>query len=143
MNLLFPTRVATAMLAIFGTVFGVGALGLGLWQTDMPGPGLLPFATALLLLPLIYFVLREPVPDETPFKSTALKAVVLTCGFAAVVPYTGFALGTFMLVVLWVRFFEKQSWVRAGLVGGSLVVAGIIVFSVLLHVPIPLQPVWP
>ena len=142
MNLLLPTQLAVAMLAALAALFAGGAYGLGLWHLDMPGPGLLPLAAALALLLLIYFLLKDRVQGETPFKATPLYAIILTCGYAAVVPYTGFLFATFLVVALWVRFFDRQSWLISALMGASLTAAAAFVFVVLLNVPAPLLPGW-
>lgn len=141
-RLLYPTPIATLLLAGVAIGFAVGARRLGFWTEDGPGPGLLPFATASLLLPLLIVVLRERVPEEEPFRAMPLAAIVLTCTYAAVLPYVGFLLPTFLLVVAWVRLFHRQGWLRCILLGVGLTTAGTIVFDILLNVPMPLLPTW-
>ena len=140
MKLLLPTNVAVALIGALAIIFGVGAYGLGLWQTDMPGPGLLPFAVSLLLLPLILAVLRDRDPEETPFTLTPLIAVAATLVYAAALPYLGFVIATISLVVFWIRVLEQQSWLRAISVTLILVGAGLVIFVALLEVPMPLWP---
>ena len=71
MNRLAPTHVGALMLGALVLVFGVGAFKLGFWMDEMPGPGLLPMAAAVLLVPTIAVMLREPAPaEETPFTLT-------------------------------------------------------------------------
>jgi hypothetical protein len=142
MKFLLPTNVAGALIGALAILFGIGALGFGLWQDDMPGPGLLPFAVSLLLLPLAFIVLRENVPDETPFKATPLVATGVTLIYAVTLPYLGFIVATLLLIVIWVRLLEQQSWMRAALTSAILVMGGLVIFVVLLDVPMPLLPGW-
>jgi putative tricarboxylic transport membrane protein len=139
-SLLLPTRVAVVLLSTLAVVFAVGAYRLGFWNDEMPGPGLLPFAAAALLLPLLAVVWRECVPEEEPFRGSPLAATALTCAYAAVLPYAGFLLPTVILVVTWVRMFHRQGWGRAVLLGTGLTALATILFAVLLKVPMPLWP---
>ena len=141
-RLLLPTPVATLLLAAAAAVFVVGAMRLGFWTDDGPGPGLLPFAAGVLLLPLLVIALRERVPDETPFRAAPLGAICLTCFYAAALPYLGFAIATVLLIVAWVRLFHGQGWVRAVTLSLGLTAASTFLFGTLLKVPMPLFPPW-
>jgi putative tricarboxylic transport membrane protein len=141
-RLLLPTGTATLLLAATATVFAVGAVRLGFWTEDGPGPGLLPFAAAVLLLPLLVLVLRERIIDEEPFRATPLAAILLTFVYAATLPYLGFLLPTLVLAVAWVRMFHGQGWWRAVTLSVALTAAGTFLFAVLLKVPMPLLPAW-
>ena len=140
MKLLLPTNVAAALIGALAIVFGVGAYELGLWQTEMPGPGLLPFGVSVLLLPLVIAMLREDGLEETPFTLTPLIAIVVTLFYAFALPYLGFVITTLLLIVIWVRGLEHQSWLRAFLTSLILVGAGLLIFVALLDVPMPLWP---
>jgi putative tricarboxylic transport membrane protein len=139
-RLLMPTPIAVAALAATAIVFAVGGWQLGFWNSDGPGPGLLPFAAAIILLPLLVFVLREPVPDEQPLRATPLAAVVLSLVYAAVLPHTGFIIATVIYLTLWVRLFHQQGLVRAATLSVCLTAAGTFLFAYLLRVPMPLWP---
>jgi putative tricarboxylic transport membrane protein len=141
-RLLLPTAIATLLLAATAIIFAGGAVRLGFWTEDGPGPGLLPFATTMLLLPLLVLVLRERVTDEEPFRAAPLAAILLTCVYAAALPYLGFLLPTLVLIVAWVRLFHTQGWIRAVTLSIALTAAGTVLFAVLLKVPMPLFPAW-
>lgn len=143
MSLLQPTRIAALLLTALALVFGVGGYRLGIWSDATPGPGLLPLAAALLLLPLIGLMLREGSRDEEPFKAPPLLAILLTGLYAAVLPRAGFVLPTFLLILAWVRIFHQQRWIPAALLGICLTVMGVGLFSLALKVPMPLLPSWP
>jgi hypothetical protein len=143
MSLLQPTSIAALLLITLAFIFGVGGYRLGLWSDNTPGPGLLPLAAALILLPLVGLMLREDNADQGPFRAAPLSAVILMCIYAAVLPRAGFLLPTFVLVLAWVRIFHGQGWVRASLLSMCLSAAGVGLFGVLLKVPMPLVPGWP
>lgn len=142
-RLLLPTRIVTLLVALTALVFAVGGVRLGFWTVDGPGPGLVPFTAALLLLPLLVVVLREGVAGEEPFRATPLAAIATISAYAAVLPYAGFAGPTVALVVVWARLFYRQSWTRAVALGLGLTLAGAVLFGTLLRVPLPLAPTWP
>lgn len=143
MTKIAPTYLAAGMLAALAALFGVGAFKLGFWVDDAPGPGLLPLVIALLLLPLLFVALREPIPsDETPFRGSPLVAVLLTVIYALVLPSAGFVPASIVLLLIWIRLFYGQAWVGAIICSTALTAAGVVIFNVLLKVPMPLFPVW-
>lgn len=141
-RLLFPTPIATLLVAATALVFAVGGVRLGFWTVDGPGPGLVPFSAAVLLLLLLIMVFREGVAGEEPFRATPLAAIVIISAYAVVLPYTGFVVPTMALVVIWARLFYRQSWTRAVALGLCLTLVGAALFSMLLKVPLPLAPPW-
>jgi hypothetical protein len=138
-----PTYVAAAMLAALAILFGVGAFKLGFWVDDTPGPGLLPLVISLLLLPLLFVAMREPIPsDETSFKALPLVAVMLAIIYALTLPYVGFVPASVLMLVVWIRFFYGQGWFGAIICSTTLTAGGVVIFNVLLKVPMPLFAVW-
>jgi putative tricarboxylic transport membrane protein len=139
-----PSYFAGAMLGLLGLVFCIGAFRLGFWGDDGPGPGLLPFVVGALLLPMIVVAMREPVSDaETSFKIQPLLAIGLMLAYAIVLRRTGFVPATLVMLVLWVRGFYRQSWLRAVMCSVGLTGLGLLIFSHLLKVPMPMFPEWP
>jgi hypothetical protein len=133
--------VAGLMLGLLGLVFCIGAFRLGFWGDDGPGPGLLPLVAGALLIPLIAVALREPGPqDESAFKVQPLLAIALALAYASVLSRTGFVPATLVLLVLWIRSFYRQSWLRAAICSVCLTAVGIFIFNVLLKVPMRLWP---
>lgn len=143
MTKIAPTYVAAAMIAALAVLFGVGSFKLGFWVDDAPGPGLLPLVIALLLLPLLFVALREPIPSgETPFRGSPLVAITLTGIYALALPYAGFVPASILLVLVWIRLFYRQGWVGAVICSTALTAVGVVIFNVLLKVPMLLFPVW-
>jgi hypothetical protein len=136
-----PSYAAGLMLGALGLVFCIGAFRLGFWGDDGPGPGLLPLVAGALLIPLIVVALREPVPEgETAFRMPPLLAIGLALVYALVLSRTGFVPATLVLLVLWIRGFYRQSWLRAAICSVCLTAFGIFIFNVLLKVPMRLWP---
>jgi putative tricarboxylic transport membrane protein len=135
-----PITVAVALIAIVAVAFGVASWKLGFWTDDGPGPGLLPFATALLLAPVLFLILREKFDDSERFHPLPLAAIIALCVYAFVLPYLGFLIPTVVLIVAWVRWLEQQSLIRGLVISAFLVAFGWVVFVYLLKVPMKMLP---
>ena len=138
-----PMRVAVLLLAILAITFAAISSEHGFWVDQMPGPGLLCFAAAVLLLPVLAAIYwAAPLADdEHGFDRKTLLALPLICIYAAIVPYTALVPATVLLILLWVRFFHGQSWLRAGILSVCLV-AGFAVLFRGLGTLMPLFPDW-
>lgn len=139
-QMLQPTPFMAMMLTIIAVVFAFGGYSLGLWQDEMPGAGLLPFATALVLLPLVARIFFERPVDETAFKRRPLVAVLLLACYAATLPTLGFIIPTIVMITLWIRALDEQPLPSAVIVAVVLTLAGAFLFVTLLQVPMPLLP---
>jgi hypothetical protein len=136
-----PTYLAITMLGVLALVFGAGALKLGFWGDDGPGAGLLPFVVSSLLLPMLFLVLREPLPSaETGFTAGPLSAIALVIIYAALLSRAGFVLSTLVLLFLWIRLFYRQGWLRSAACSAGLTGLGLLIFGVFLKVPMQLFP---
>lgn len=135
-----PIHVAVGLIAAAAVAFGVASWRLGFWTDDGPGPGLLPFVTVCLLLPILFLILREKFDDGERFHAHPLLAIVFLCVYAAALPYLGFIIPTVALIVAWTFIFERQNLVKGFLLSALLVAFGWFVFVYLLRVPMPLLP---
>jgi hypothetical protein len=139
-----PSYVAGVILGLLGLVFCIGAFRLGFWGNDGPGPGLLPLVAGALLIPLIVVASREPISEgESPFSLPPLLAIALALIYALALPHTGFVPTTLVMLILWIRGFYGQSWLRAVICSLCLTAFGILIFNVLLKVPVRLWPELP
>ncbi len=139
-----PMRVAVLLMALLAVTFAAISSELGFWVDQMPGPGLLCFAAAILLMPVLAAIYWAPplAEDEKGYDATTLFALPLICVYAAIVPFTALVAGTILLVILWVRFFHGQSWMRAIILSVCLVAGFAVLFKSLLGAPMPLFPDW-
>jgi hypothetical protein len=136
-----PTYLAVGMIGVLALIFGVGAVRLGFWGDDGPGPGLLPLVVSLLLVPMLVLVVREPLPsEETGLGAGPLSAIVLVLIYAAILPRVGFVISTLIMLLTWIRLFYRQSWLRSAVCSASLTLLGLVIFNVLLKVPMQLFP---
>lgn len=92
----------------------VGAFGLSLGTLTAPGPGLWPFIVALLLTgtALVLVVVDDPADYERWTSGTA-RIVGGLAGLALFVvafDAIGFLLPAFLMLLLWLRVFGRESW---------------------------------
>jgi len=139
-QLLMPTPFMATILVIVALFFAIGGYRLGLWEWEMPGAGLLPFGTALLLLPLIGRVFFERTGTEEPFRLRPLMAVLLLAIYAATLPSLGFIIPTIILITVWIRMLDGLPILTGLAVAVALALTGALTFVVLLQVPMPLVP---
>jgi putative tricarboxylic transport membrane protein len=135
-----PITVAVALIAIVAVAFGLASWKLGFWTDDGPGPGLLPFAAAVLLAPTLLLILREEFDSGERFHPAPLTAIITLCVYAFALPYLGFLIPTVVLIVAWVRGFEQQSWTKGLMIAAFLIAVGWVVFVYLLKVPMKMLP---
>ncbi len=119
----------------------VGAVGLSIGSLTAPGPGLWPLIVALLLTgtALVLVVVDDPADYERLTGGTArivgglAGLAVFVVAFEAI----GFLLPAFLMLLLWLRVFGRESW------GWSLGLAVVgsagmwLLFDTALGVPFP------
>jgi putative tricarboxylic transport membrane protein len=107
-------RIAPLVVLAVGIAALVGAAGLSLGELTAPGPGLWPFIVAMLLTgtALVLMVVDDPA-DYEPWTRGSLRIVgglgvlaVFVLAFDAV----GFVLPAFLMLLLWLRVFGRESW---------------------------------
>lgn len=134
-------RIGPVVVLGVGVAALFGAVGLSLGELTAPGPGLWPFIVALLLTgtALVLVVVDDPADYEAWTGGTArivgglAGLAVFVVAFEAV----GFLLPAFLMLLLWLRIFGRESWrwsVGLGL-GGSVVMY--LLFDRLLGVAFP------
>jgi hypothetical protein len=137
-----PARLAAVILGLLALGFGVASWSLGYWIDGLPGPGLLPLGTSLLLLPAVVVLFRAPPePDDEASLSPRSLAGIGMCGACALaMPWLGIALPGWALGLLWMRWFGARSWLAAGAAAALIIGALAGLFVVALKVPMPLWP---
>jgi hypothetical protein len=135
-------RVAAAGLVLLALIFGVGSFQLGFRHEGVPGPGLLPLLTSVLLLPIAGRLLLRPslLPSAAPLRAAPLLALAVLGVYGAALPYGGFAVPTFVLLVFWVVAFHRRPLRHAVVLAVLLSAGAVALFHLLLGVPMPLWP---
>jgi putative tricarboxylic transport membrane protein len=136
--------ISIFFLIVSGLIF-FESLSLEYYSDYGPGPGLLPLWTSgiIIVLSLLYLVfsIKKDIIDISAVlpKGEGFTNILITMGtlilFIVVVPFTGFFLGSILLLII--LFKRGYNWYWS--IGLSLVVAVIIfyVFGYLLQVPLP------
>lgn len=137
-----PVRLSAAFFVLLALAFGVGAFKLGFRAEGIPGPGLLPLITSVLLLPLGLGLLISPAPvgEARPFRRPPLLALVLLAVYALLLPRAGFVLPSLAFLTIWAMAFHARPFVGAVLMSAGLTAGTAVLFRVLLGVLLPLWP---
>ena len=135
-----------------GIVFAVASLHQGLMRKGVPGPGFLPFLTAVLFIALSLMVFipaflsgkaQEKTSEEKKFfpEPDSLKKVLLglTALFAygLILSYAGYLITTFVFMVFILRLVEPVPWKTVIGTGLATAVISYLLFVVLLEVQLP------
>jgi putative tricarboxylic transport membrane protein len=129
-------------------VLGGILLAIAGWQLDLgtsklPGPGFFPLLIALAMGGLGLWLLLRPGRDEKPLRSESSRWISFTLALASIVAYAvllqdvGYLISTFGLLLIQLRWVEKQNWRVSLLTAGMAAVISLVVFRVFLKVPLP------
>jgi uncharacterized BrkB/YihY/UPF0761 family membrane protein len=119
-------------------------LPLGTLQT--PGAGMWPLLVSAALIAVAVFILFTE-RDGEDYESLTRRSFVSLLGFlwigVFVVMFThlGFTISSFVFSVVWLRYFARESWKFTLISSPLFTVAFVVIFSVLLRVPVPFDPV--
>jgi putative tricarboxylic transport membrane protein len=141
--------VGAGLLVAAGLYAAVAAYGFGLGKLSEPGPGFFPFVAAVLvvvcsiaivfaaLIPTLEkrFATEEPAPPVRWIRIWLCVAALAV--YAIALPWIGFGLSTFLLMIGLSRIDPTVTWRAALLIGGLGAVGFWIVFAYLLKVNFP------
>lgn len=141
--------LAASSVTIIGVVFLVGSARLGLGTIWDPGPGLVPFMAACLLVVLSFGVILEDRLKKTGVglsvqifggkkrRGMALMVVLSLFGYLLIMYVIGFKLSTLLLLIFLFKAPEKQSW-KAVITAAFLTMAcAYFVFNYFLKIEFP------
>ena len=145
-------RVARSVLAGIGAFVAVGvyvlvsSIGLGLWTTLGPGPGLFPFAMGVLLVAMsaVWLVQELRNPSETPEgvdRGLVLAVVVSLAVLAGVLDLIGFQLSMFLFLMYHLKIRGKRSWLSSLLTALAGSVGAFYAFNYGLNVALPVSSI--
>jgi hypothetical protein len=119
------------------------------WRLDpgtskLPGPGFFPLLIAVTMGALGFWLLLRPGDGEKPAQAESSRwnsfalALVSIIGYGIILQDLGYLISTSALLVVQLRWVEKQNWRISLLTAGMASLISLIVFRVLLKVPLPL-----
>ncbi len=134
-----------------GFLFLIGSLREGLFRKGIPGPGFLPFITALILIALSLMVFLPAVsrkkeerdekvekifPEKDSFKKVFLGLMALFL-YGMALEYIGYIATTILFMVFTFRLMEREKWKGPLLFAVSTALLSYLLFVVLLEVQLP------
>ncbi|BCW51973.1 Flp pilus assembly pilin Flp [Arthrobacter sp. 1088] len=142
------TRVSPTVLAGIGAFVVVGvfvlvsSIGLGLWTSLGPGPGMFPFAMGGLLVAMsaLWLVqeLREPSETASGVDRGLVLAVVISLAvLAAVMDLIGFQLSMFIFLMYHLKIRGGRGWVSALIISAAGSFGAFYAFNYGLNVALP------
>jgi hypothetical protein len=134
-----------------GALFLIGSLREGLFRKGIPGPGFLPFITALFLIALSFMVFIPALAEKGPGKGKkgegffpekdsrekVLRGLAALFLFGAALEYIGYLGATFLFLVFTARIMERGKWKGPLILAVFTAVGSYLLFVVLLQVPLP------
>jgi len=148
---LFRDRDVTSSVfwALVGILFCIGGVHYGLRRSGIPGPGFLPFVTGLILIALSLILLTSRFLSQKDETSSAeermpkgealqriLKALGALCLYTLILERLGFAMTTFLFMVVLLRL-EPRRWTFIIPAALGATAFFFFLFKVLLRVPLP------
>jgi putative tricarboxylic transport membrane protein len=143
-------RVAPSVLVGIGAFTAVGiyvlvnSLGLGLWTSLGPGPGLFPFAMGgvLVAMALVWLVQELRRPSETAEgvdRGLVVAVVVSLAILASVMDLLGFQLSTFLFLMYHLKLRGRRTWVTSLIIALAGSVGAFYAFNYGLNVALPVS----
>jgi hypothetical protein len=141
--------IGAGLLVAAGLYAGVTAYGFGLGKLSEPGPGFFPLvasvlvvvcSSAIVLGALIPMLRKRFVPGERPAPARWIRiwlCVAALAAYAVALPWLGFGISTFLLMVGVSRIDPTVTWRMSLVIGSVGAVAFWVVFSYLLKVSFP------
>jgi putative tricarboxylic transport membrane protein len=134
-----------------GVLFLIGSLREGLFRKGIPGPGFLPFITALILIALSLMVFlpamaakgpdkrkkEEGFSPEKDSRGKVLRGLAALFLFGLALEYIGYLVATFLFLVYTARIMEREKWKGPLILAVLTAVGSYWLFVRLLQVPLP------
>jgi hypothetical protein len=136
-------RIVGLAAVLGGILLAIAGWQLDLGTSKLPGPGFFPLLIALTMGGLGLWLLLRPGRDEKPLRSDSSRWISFTLALVSIAAYAalfqdlGYLISTFGLLVVQLRWVEKQSWRLSLLTAGMAAVISLVVFRVFLKVPLP------
>lgn len=147
--------VSALLFGVLGIAAAIHARGFGLGTLAEPGAGFFPFwggtmvagCSAMIMLNAAVglraarVVEKESAPPAVPNWPKAVMCVFALLAYAVMLPWIGFALSTFITMLVLSRFDPRTSWKGSVLIAGLGAAAFWLLFVRILGVSFPASPV--
>ncbi len=136
-------RVVGLAAVLGGIVLAIAGWWLDLGTSKLPGPGFFPLLIAVSLGGLGVWLLLHPGREDKPLVSAKSRWGSFTLALVSIIVYAalfqdlGYLICTFGLLIVQLRWVEKQDWRVSLLTAGLAAVVSLVVFRVFLKVPLP------
>lgn len=135
-------RVITLLVLVgFGIFAFVASLEAGLGSLPNPGPGMWPMITSVgIVIPAVALVFADRIGDYEPWSRKSLRLVLALAVLFLYIPVfltVGFLFSSFILLIVWLRWFGGESWRSTLLVAAASSAGLFVLLDVLLGVPLP------
>jgi hypothetical protein len=148
------TRVAPSVLAGIGAFTAVGvyvlvsSVGLGLWTSLGPGPGMFPFAmggvlVAMSALWLVQELRRPSEKAEGIDRGVVISVVVSLVVLASVMDLLGFQLSMFGFLLYHLKLRGRRTWMTSLIIALAGSVGAFYAFNYGLNVALPVSAFTP
>jgi putative tricarboxylic transport membrane protein len=137
----YGPKVVPVFLVLLGVVAAVMALQLSLGEPVAPGPGAWPFLCSAALV--LFAATTLFIDDAKDYERWTRGALVGAAGVASVAVFillfesVGFIAPAFLLLVLWLKVFGKESWAWTLALAVGISAALYVCFAKVLQVPFP------
>ncbi len=141
--------ISSLLIMALGAVFIIGGLQQGLIRRGVPGPGFVPFLTAMMLVAFGLMVLLPAIfqkrdgekvekffPEHDSLKKVILALIALGL-YGMLLNYAGFLITTFLFMTFACRLMEPVRWRTVLIVAVATAVICHLLFIVALDVPLP------
>jgi putative tricarboxylic transport membrane protein len=126
-----------------GILLAVAGWRLDLGTSKLPGPGFFPLLIACTIGGLGVWLLLRPQDGEKPHPAGSARwgrfsvALVSVLIYALILPRLGYLGSTFALLLVQLRWVEKQRWSTSLATAAVASGVSLVLFRVLLKVPLP------
>ena len=136
--------VGIGAFAAVGVYVLVDSLGLGLWTSLGPGPGMFPFAMGALLVSMSAVWLLQELrnPSESPRgvdRRLVIEVVVSLAILAAVMDLIGFQLSMFLFLMYHLKLRGRRTWVSSLIIAVAGSFGAFYAFNYGLNVALPVS----
>jgi putative tricarboxylic transport membrane protein len=135
--------VAGAIPVLLGAVAAWLSFGLNIGSLTEPGPGLWPLIVAGLLVASgigIIAVTAKTRRDTEAFTRGTIAVLAAAGGlavYASLYEIVGFEVPTVLLLLAWLRFLSRESWLMSAILAVAVTAVAYALFIIGLNVPLP------